>query len=620
MCGLAGFVGKGDKNDLIRMTRVLTHRGPDNEGYYNDEKKHVNLGHRRLSIIDIAGGRQPMSTADEKLWIVFNGEIYNFRELRAELEQKGHIFRSHHSDTEVLLYAYREWGNDFVNRLNGMWAFVIYDIEKQVIFCSRDRFGKKPFFYSLQNGNFVFGSELSALRCHPSLQFDISSIALQKYFAYGYIPGPHTIYNAVAKLKGGHSLVFSIPDGTIRIHEYWKFRIEPNIQSRRTDEDYAEELRSLLDRAVRRRLISDVPLGVFLSGGIDSSLIAAFATRALGDTELKTFCIGFAESSFDERHFASMIADIFHTRHFTYEFDLDESLRNIHDIIEKLDEPMGDSSLLPTYMLCKQTRREVTVALSGDGGDEIFAGYDPYKALAYAQWYQRLVPRPLHTAIRLIASRLPVSFGNISTDFKIKKTLQGLSYSSRLWLPVWMGTIEPKEFPECFDKAFSEEEIYSEAIDLWDGSKGKHVCDRTLEFFTNLYLQDDILVKVDRAGMMNSLEVRSPLLDVEIAEFARSLPHTLKFRNGRTKYILKKALEPCLPEEIIYRKKKGFGIPIADWFYRNQKAIDPAIMPAPMKQAFVQEKMKLHSEKRGDNRLFLWNTYLLSQWLQGRSA
>ena len=615
MCGICGFVGQGTVVDLKRMAEVMVHRGPDAEGFWSDESRGVYLGHRRLSIIDIEGGSQPMWTPDGNLGVVFNGEIYNHLELRDELIKKGHEFLTDHSDTEVLLHGYREWGRHLPERLNGMWAFAICDCRKGEIFVSRDRFGQKPLFYACHNGTFAFASELNSLTRHTNIDSSISALSLQKYFAYGYVPAPNSIYERIYKLPAGHNLVIETDTLECTVQKYWDFVLEPFEQIPKDPESqWAEELRHLLFKAVERRLMSDVPLGVFLSGGIDSSSIISLAISALPGKSVRTFSIGFEEESFDESGYSNEIADILGSRHHLSILSLEQSTSLLPEIVAKLDEPMGDSSLLPTYLLCREARKEVTVALGGDGSDELFAGYDPFLALGLANLYKRVIPRPVHLGIRLIASWLPTSYRNISLDFKIKRTLLGLSFPRRLWNPVWLGSLGPDDIARLFGDSVDLEEIYEEAICAWESCTQDNLVDRTLQFYTKLYLQDDILVKIDRASMMNSLEVRSPYLDIDLVNFIRKIPSCYKFRNGETKYILKYALMPVLPLEILHRSKKGFGIPIGKWFFEKKIIMDDSVSLDSMDRRFVARKLDRHLKGKEDNRAFLWNNWLLTRW------
>lgn len=619
MCGIAGFVGAGDGAVLRRMTDRLAHRGPDAEGFFEKPDAGVFLGHRRLSIIDLAGGAQPMFTADGQTAIVFNGEIYNHRELRLELQAKGHVFATDHSDTEVLLYAWREWGAAMLDRLNGMWAYAILDAATRGLFLARDRFGKKPLYWFHRQGTFGFASELTSLLEHPAAPRNESELARVKFLAHALIPAPHTAIEGIFKLPAGHHLTLNLDGSAPRIQRWWRYQLEPDFNPK-PEPALVDELLEILTRATNRRLVADVPLGVFLSGGLDSSTIAAMAGRSrsagvspamAGGTpaprELQTFTIGFREPSFDESPFAAQVAEFLKTNHNTDTLSLDRALAALPQILDLLDEPQGDSSLLPTWLLCRFARTKVTVALSGDGGDELFAGYDPFRALRLASLYEKNIPRAVHQALRLLAARLPVSHKNISLDFKIKRTLRGLDHPAKLWNPVWLGALEPADLARLTQSRFSIEEIYSEAIESWESCAATDPVDRTLQFYTEIYLQDGILAKADRASMMNSLEVRSPFLDIEVADFARRLPHHFKLRGKTTKYLLKRATEKLLPADIVHRKKKGFGIPVGAWLRTGRLAPEP-------KTSLLREHLDSHLAGRSDERLHLWCEFVWQQW------
>ncbi len=606
MCGIAGFVGAGEGAVLRRMTDRLVHRGPDAQGFFEKPDVGVFLGHRRLSIIDLSGGAQPMSAVDGQTVIVFNGEIYNHAELRAELQARGHVFATDHSDTEVLLYAWREWGPAMLERLNGMWAFAILDGRQKRLFLARDRFGKKPLYWFHRQGTFGFASELTSLLEHPLAPRSESELARVKFLAHALIPAPHSAIEGIQKLPAAHHLTLDLGGSAPRIQRWWRYTIEPDAKPQ-SEPALVEELLEILTRATARRLVADVPLGVFLSGGLDSSTIAALAGRKAAPHRLQTFTIGFREPSFDESFFAARVADFLKTDHHVDTLSLDGALAALPQIFDRLDEPQGDSSLLPTWLLCRFARTKVTVALSGDGGDELFAGYDPFRALRLAEIYQKAVPRSLHAALRLLAARLPVSHKNISLDFKIKRTLRGLDHPARLWNPVWLGALEPSDLARLTGSRFSIEEIYSEAIEAWESCVATDSVDRTLQFYTEIYLQDGILAKADRASMMNSLEVRSPFLDIEVADFARRLPHAFKLRGKTTKYLLKRAAEKLLPADIVHRKKKGFGTPVGAWLRTGRIAPEPA-------NPLLREHLDSHLAGRSDERLHLWCEYVWQQW------
>ena len=428
------------------MNKALSHRGPDAEGYWDDPEKGVYIAHKRLSVLDIECGSQPMWTVDGSLGITFNGEIYNHLELREVLQKSGHRFLSHHSDTEVLLRI-QKWGPQLPQ--NSMeCGHLIYDKSKSYLL-KRDRFGKN-LSNTLSSGTFIFFRTEFPSR-HSLFKSTISDLSLKKYFAYGYIPAPNSIYKSVYKLPGGCNLIFYISDRKISLSRYWEFNLEPfESVPAGGEEVWCEQLRDLICKAVRRRLVSDVPLGVFLSGGIDSSSVASFASRYTAGESLKTFSIGFKEPSFDESKHAEFAAGLIKSRHYHSTLSLETAKSLLESIIDRLDEPMGDSSLLPTFLLCQETRKHVTVALGGDGADELFAGYDPFRALRKAEAYSKLIPGVLHKGILMAVQRLPVSHVNMSLDFKLKRTLRGISYDKKLWNPVWMGPLDPYGIEDLF--------------------------------------------------------------------------------------------------------------------------------------------------------------------------
>ena len=611
MCGIAGFIGAGDEAALRRMADRLVHRGPDDGGFLIDADLPVFLAHRRLSILDIAGGHQPMLTPDGRYAIVFNGEIYNFRELRRELESEGAQFRTDHSDTEVLLLGWQYWQEAMFDRLNGMWAFAVFDRESRELILSRDRFGKKPLFYAAAASGFVFSSELISLREHPTVPSLLSERALRKYFAYGFVPAPLTFIEGVNKLPGGHWMRVQLDTLACDVRQYWSYKPEPcDERPANAEQRWTEELLAHLEAAVDRRLVADVPVGSFLSGGIDSSMVSALAIRKLGRERLKTFSIGFEESTFDESAHARRVAEHIGADHQVETLSIQRALDILPDIATRLDEPIADSSILPTYLLCQHARRQVTVAIGGDGADELFAGYDPFKALRLARWYETLVPRPMHRAISMMAARLPVSHRYMSLDFRLKRTLRGMDHAQNLRLPVWMSPLAPSELETLFRQPVDLDDLYSESIDAWDSCESRDPIDRTIAFYIRLYLQDDILVKVDRASMLHSLEVRAPFLDCELVDFARRLPSDMKLRGGTTKWILKRAAATLLPPEIIQRPKQGFGVPIGQWF---RDGVIPSGDPAfAVNRDFHATKQQDHLAERSDERAYLWSEWILN--------
>jgi asparagine synthase (glutamine-hydrolysing) len=618
MCGIAGFFGVGDRTDLVAMTDALAHRGPDGQGFLLDDEARVYLGHRRLAIIDIEGGHQPMWNEDGRVGVIFNGEIYNHAELRRELEEQGHAFRSDHSDTEVLVHGYEEWGAGLPERLNGMFAFAIYDKRRRRLFLARDRFGEKPLYYVHRPGLFAFASELTGIVQHSEFEARPSLLALQKLFAYGYIPAPHALYEGTRKLPGAHHLTFDLDEGSLSVRPYWQFRIEADESLGDDAEDaLVDELEHLLSQAVQRRLISDVPLGIFLSGGIDSSTTLAMAAQHRPPESIKTFTIGFKEPSFDESAYARRVADVFRTAHQEKQLNLELAEVLLPSVLGRLDEPLSDASILPTYLLSEFTRQQVTVALSGDGGDELFAGYDPFKALGLARLYAAAVPKGLHAGVRHLAELLPISTHNMGFDYKLRRALAGLSYPPSAWNPIWMAPLEPRQMSELLEGTVRFEEVYEESITLWEASTGKDYVDRTLEFFTNLYLQNNILTKVDRAGMMVSLESRAIFLDNDLVDFCRRLPNRFKFRNGERKYILKKAMARHLPKDILSRRKKGFGIPLTRWL--RTMASDAALPISGVDTGVIERWWDDHRKARADHRLALFTSLSLQHTIRGAS-
>ncbi len=607
MCGLAGFAGAGDRGDLEAMTRLVAHRGPDGEGFFLDPDYPVFLGHRRLAIIDVAGGAQPMASADGQIVAVYNGEIYNHRELRSELTAKGHVFRTDHSDTEVLIHGWREWRTGLPEKLNGMFAFAIWDRAKGAIFLARDRFGEKPLYWSLHRGLFLFASELTALRGHSAFIPEIDHTAVKKLLAYGFIPSPNAYWKYCHKLPGGSWLHFSVRDDSLLQQDYWRFRIEPDESI--GERQAAEEVRARLMTAVRRRLMSDAPLGIFLSGGVDSSAVAACAMAERKGEGIDSFAIGFTEPSYDESRFAATMAEAAGTRHRLETLTLSSAQELIPHVLGRLDEPIGDPSLLPTFLLCRFAKAHVKVALSGDGGDELFAGYDTFAALKIARLYRALAPSALHRGMRRLVDLLPKSHRNMSLDFKLRRALAGVGHAPELWHPLWLAPLEPGAIAELFNEEVSVEELYSEALEIWRQSACNSLMGRSLEFYTRLYLQDNILAKVDRASMMNGLEARSVFLDNDLTDYVRRIPDRLKYRNGVRKYILKQALKGLVPKAILNRPKKGFGIPLAKWAHHLNCGADGIPEARP---EIAQRWHDRHRRSEADYRSFLWCSAVLS--------
>lgn len=620
MCGIAGFVGTQNEGALLRMTSALAHRGPDGQGIWIDPIRGVHFGHRRLAIIDIATGDQPMWNEDGNVGVVFNGEIYNHVELRAQLVAKGHVFQSDHSDTETLVHGYEEWGNELPLHLNGMFAFAIIDRRAGRLFLARDRFGEKPLYWGRTKDGIAFASELTALALHPDISREIDELSLQKFFAHGFIPAPSSLLKGVRKLPAGSWLDFSLDDRKLVEKRYWRFQIEADESLGASAEArLVEELREHLFNAVNRRMISDVPLGLFLSGGVDSTAALAFARQARPDGQINTYNIGFSEASYDESGFAREAAEYFRAVHAVEMLELDDAATLVPEVLGRLDEPLGDPSIVPTFLLARFTRRHVTVALSGDGGDELFAGYDPFAALRLAEIYSKLVPRFAHAGAKKLVDLLPRSDRNMSLDYKLRRTLLGLSYPKSLWNPVWLSPMSPELIRWTFESPLSAEELYSEVIEGWDASEAKGSVDRTLEFYTNFYLQDQILVKTDRATMMNSLESRAIFLDNDLVQFAQRLPAHFKMRNKSRKYILKQALRGIVPDFVLDRAKKGFGIPLKNWL-RTLDVVTPSSIPGGISRRKMGDLTQKQRDGRSDERLAVWAWTSYKQYLNSHQV
>jgi asparagine synthase (glutamine-hydrolysing) len=625
MCGIYGYLSLQQRvrPELLRhMGETLKHRGPDDEGQWigNSEKLSVGIGHQRLSIIDLsAAGRQPMGNEDRTVWITCNGEIYNFRELRSELQAKGHTFTSA-SDTEVIVHLYEEEGVDCLQRLKGMFAFALWDEGSRTLFLARDRVGKKPLHFALYNDGIAFASELKALLKHPEVARELDLRSLSKYLTLEYVPAPNTIFKSIKKLEPGHYLVYR--NGHAEIRRYWDIPLIDFPVSSRTACEYVEELRDILERAVRSRLVADVPVGVFLSGGIDSGLVAALAARA--DSGIECFSIGFDEKSFDESAHANSIAKALNLNHRLKIFRTGEMLEYLDRLPDFMDEPLADASILPSYLLAKVAAEKLKVALSGDGGDELFAGYPTYQAHRLVTYYD-LLPEVCKSFVRSLAAWLPVSHDNVSADFKVKQFLRGAGVSSEIRFFIWMGSFTETEKRGLLTKdlraALAPDNCYEEVFAHVRQSGLNKDLERILYLSMKLYLQDDILVKVDRASMANSLEVRCPLLDQDLVEFACRLPMQYKLHGLTTKYLLKKAAAGILPDAIIRRKKKGFGIPISKWLTNELKGymLDYLGEERIKRQGYfnypyVKALIDDHLRKRKDNRKLLWTLLIFQIW------
>jgi asparagine synthase (glutamine-hydrolysing) len=568
-----------------------------------------------------------MTNAELGLSVVFNGEIYNYRELNAELRALGYRARTR-SDTETLLLAYAAWGKKCVEKFNGMFAFVVHDSANKTLFAARDRIGKKPFYYFHQDGLFAFASEAKALLQHPCVNRELDPQAAARYFLHEFVPAPYAIFKGMRKLGGGQCLTYSRTSDKVSIERYWDmpFAEEGAPEEKLSDTEWGERIYSSLETAVRRRLISDVPLGVFLSGGIDSSAVTAAMVKIMGPDKVKTFTIGFSDKRFDESHHARRMSEFLHTCHHEEHLSPEMATNILPEVTGFLDEPFADPSILPTYLLAKFARRHVTVALAGDGGDELYAGYDTFRALGFLRFYNSVVPSALHRGIvRPLAAMLPVSYGNFSFDFRVKQFLRGtkVSEAHRLWS--WLGSFVPSELPGLVNPdafaAVDPGQLYSEIEALHSRVARFDQVTRDGYIFTKTYLADGVLAKVDRATMACSLEARSPMLDPEFVALAARVPSRLKLRGGLTKYILRKALSGVLPNDILKRPKKGFGIPIGDWFRgRLRDALQDTLHERRIRDGgvlnprAVQTLIDDHLSGRRDNRKPLWTLFMFENW------
>lgn len=625
MCGICGVAGgdPAEGRELVgRMCAAMVHRGPDDEGSVQLDS--VTLGMRRLSIIDVEGGHQPMHNEDSTVWVVQNGEIYNHLELRDLLVAAGHSFATR-SDTEVLVHAYEEWGSDMVERLNGMFAFALLDRRQRRVLLARDRMGIKPLHYAVDGRRLVFASELKALLRDSSLRKAIDPVALDEYLALEFVPSPRSIVRGISKLPPAHTLEWFLGSGMHRLHRYWSPTLGEDDGSRRINlDDRSEELRAILRESVRKELISDVPLGVFLSGGVDSSAVTAMMSELGGD--VKSFSVGFAERSFDESRHARQVARHLGTDH--HELTLEPSM--LLDLIPQLptllDEPMGDASIIPTYLLSAFTRRHVKVALGGDGGDELFAGYPTLQAHRLAGYYNR-APRLLRKRIiEPVVRRLPVSRNNLSFDFRAKRFVSGAGHAPAERHRRWMGSFAAEERSALLSDDVRDQLAGSGHVRLAevDEPGPRDPLNQVLLMDMRLYLENDILVKLDRASMMASLEGRVPLLNNDFVEYATRLPLDMKLRGLRSKFLLRRALQGILPSSILNRPKKGFGIPVADWFRGPLKEQMRSILSPEriarkgfFDPAAVSRLVDDHLAGRRDNRKQLWTLFVFELWHDG---
>ena len=620
MCGIVGIVrndGKSiDEELLSRMNNAIRHRGPDDDGFYINGS--VGLGMRRLAIIDLKGGAQPIHNQDRSSWIVFNGEIYNYLELREKLEKLGHTFYTN-SDTEAIVHAYDQFGADCPKHLRGMFVFAIWNERSQELFLARDRVGKKPLLYAHVNGQLIFASEFSALLLHPDVSRDIQPEALDYYLSFMCIPAPLTAYRAIRKLEPGHWLRWR--KGEIELQRYWQPDFTKKIKV--SEEEAGERTVEILRDAVRVRLMSEVPLGAFLSGGIDSSAVVALMSQESSE-RVKTFSIGFDEQDFSELHHARRIAEHVGADH--HEFIVrPDALEVLPTLVEHYGEPYADSSAVPTYYVAKETRKHVTVALNGDGGDESFAGYERYIAMGLTEKYRRVPSFLRESVIKETVNLIPSSPTKRSRVKSAKRLLDAVALPRVDRYARWVSVFNDQTKQPLYSDFFREQTQGADATGIlgewFKRANGIGILDAMLLTDQMTYLPNDLLVKVDIATMAVSLEARSPFLDHHVIEFAASLPQDLKLRRLTSKYLLKKVLRKLLPSENLNRRKMGFGVPVGHWFrgkmqpfLREVLLSEKAMRRGLFKPEAVKQLIELHVRGERDHSQQLWTLLMLELW------
>jgi asparagine synthase (glutamine-hydrolysing) len=623
MCGIVGITNSGsrraDGEVLKRMNEAIIHRGPDDDGFYINEN--VGLAMRRLSIIDLAHGKQPIFNSDKTKVIVFNGEIYNFQKLRAELEKDGHEFQTR-SDTEVILHLYEKYGTECVLHLRGMFAFAIWDETDRSLFIARDRVGKKPLLYSHQpNGNLIFGSEFRALLEHPDISREVDHEAIDNYLSFLCIPAPQTAFKQIRKLKPAHWLRWK--DGEIKTEKYWSPDFSTKLQI--SEQEAEEKTLDILREATKLRMISEVPLGAFLSGGVDSSLIVALMAEA-SDKPVKTFSIGFEEQDYSELKYARRVAKHIGAEHNEFIVKPD-ALEILPKLVEHYGEPYADSSAIPTFYVACETRKHVTVALNGDGGDESFAGYERYAAMSLAEKYQKFPKLLRKSLIEMPISLIPAPNNFRNRIQRTKRFVRSASLPKSERYFQWMCAFDQESKQEIYTDSFRHELNGQKSVDLldnWFSTSGNlGIVDAAMTTDIMTYLPNDLLVKVDIASMANSLEARSPLLDHEVIEFAASLPENIKFRVTEPKYLLKKIAAKLVPSEVIYRRKMGFGVPISNWlkgemqsFLRENLLSSQFEDRGLFRSETVKTLIENHINDEKDNSNKLWTLLMLEMWFQ----
>jgi len=620
MCGIVGIVrndGKPvDEQLLARMNDAIRHRGPDEDGFYVNGS--VGLAMRRLAIIDLKSGQQPIHNQDRTSWIVFNGEIYNYLELREKLEKLGHTFYTN-SDTEAIVHAYDEFGADCPKHLRGMFVFAIWNIPKQELFIARDRMGKKPLLYAEVNGKLIFGSEFSALLVHPDVSRDIDAEALDYYLSFMCIPAPLTAYRAIRKLEPAHWLRWR--NGNIDLGRYWQPDFTKKIDI--SEEEAGERTIEILRDAVKVRLMSEVPLGAFLSGGIDSSAVVALMSQESSE-RVKTFSIGFEEQDFSELHHARRVAEHVGADH--HEFIVrPDAVEILPMLVDHYGEPYADSSAVPTYYVARETRKHVTVALNGDGGDESFAGYERYIAMGLTEKYRKIPSFVRESMIREAVNMLPTDPTRKSKIKSAQRLLAVVARPKAGRYMHWMSAFNEELKEPLYTESFRQQTQGANATGILENwfkrANGIGMVDTLLLTDQMTYLPNDLLVKVDIATMAVSLEARSPFLDHHVIEFAASLPQNLKLRRLTGKYLLKKVLRKLLPSENLTRRKMGFGVPIGHWFrgkmqpfLREVVLSEKALSRGLFKPEAVKQLVELHARAERDYSHQLWTLLMLELW------
>ncbi|MFT4100283.1 MAG: amidotransferase 1, exosortase A system-associated [Burkholderiaceae bacterium] len=631
MCGIAGILhptanpgATDDARSIQTMLDVIAHRGPDEQGIHVEPR--VALGHKRLSIIDLATGRQPLFNEDGSVCVVFNGEIYNFQELTAELVAQGHRFQTH-SDTEVIVHAWENWGERCVERFRGMFAFALWDRNSQTLFLARDRLGVKPLYYGfLNDGRFVFGSELKCLTVLPEFRRTLDEQAIEEYFALGYVPDPRTIYTTASKLAPGHSLVIRSGSRQASPRRYWDLAFEPNHSIR--PDDAARELSARIEEAVRIRMIADVPLGAFLSGGVDSSVVVAAMVGA-SSAPVSTFAIGFDNPRFDESGFAAQVSTLLATDHHQRIVAVDDT-HLLTGYARLFDEPFADSSALPTFQVSSLARERVKVALSGDGGDETFGGYRRYQMHLAEETARRLLPLRVRRAVGIIGDHFP-KLDFLPRPLRAKTTLQAIGRSAVQAYYSNVSFIAEAERLAMYSPAFRQRLGGYRACEVFEQHARRAHADDPLSLMQyldyNTYLPGDINTKVDRASMANSLEVRDPLMDHLLLEWAATLPASMKIRDGKTKWVLKQAAAKWLPNEILHRRKMGFSMPLRSWIQgplrepvRSMMHDGAAAASGHLNPARLRTMYDEHLHGKRDWSTAIWSIYAFHQFLSQNNA